>query len=290
MVLEMPSSEAMHDSHAYSVANTLATTLNRGQEGELSLASWCSPILYMYPRKRNKDTMSPRYVVPTEHLNEKLASASERATKIQAIELYSILSSNAYTKSSEGWMFEKRVHSAVAHSGVPLQMKRKRHILNVRVSDSRTLPTSFPQITAGTHKGLVEAVDNTPRELYWIPSRQNFPGLDSVLIIGSDLYALQITVASEHKSPINGVTLIYQILTAQQSKKFNWHFVIIVKNQHVASTYTSWAEEMARAFSPRPVTAWTCAYPGVRRFFRCMSLTPDHTDLQTSRGLQDDVE
>jgi len=53
-------------------------------------------------------------------------------------------------------------------------------------------------VLVGTASALQAAARNRLSSFYWFPSFVRLPGIDSVLVRGNNIYALQATIADTH--------------------------------------------------------------------------------------------
>lgn len=100
-------------------------------------------------------------------------------------------------------------------------------------------------------------------EFYWIPSASNFEGIDGVLgTADGNVYTLQATIASTHKSPKEGIQKVWDSFSAAVRTARTWHFVIVTNTNLAAEKYVERYLRMLNEFKLNnknvTVEIWGC--------------------------------
>lgn len=160
--------------------------------------------------------------IPTKVLSTIFESARIEMSNDKSLQLFKAFSSHSLTRSAAGWLHEKRMHSRLS-SGEAL--------IIFRGDESKEMPTST-QLLPGTASGI--ASSGSSDSFYWIPSVINFPGVDGVLgDIKGNLYAVQATIARDHKSPVDGLRLVWENV-GQDLRGRTWHLLVVADSESAA--------------------------------------------------------
>ena len=66
------------------------------------------------------------------------------------------------------------------------------------------------------------------RPSYWIPSGSEFPGLDGYFDDGErNVYVLRASVASDRRSPRDGLEKLWRCVSQDARSRRAWHFVVV---------------------------------------------------------------
>ncbi|EIM87880.1 uncharacterized protein STEHIDRAFT_155243 [Stereum hirsutum FP-91666 SS1] len=152
--------------------------------------------------KENDDIESSdacKYFIPTTFPAELVETSRAKISNDASLELYENISMHSLTKSAAGWAHEIRVHHHLCGAKGALTIFRD------DLTTQNMVPSSH--LLAGTVSGLKHS--GALESFYWIPSVIDFPGIDGVLgDIKGNIYAVQATIAGEHKSPVDGLRKI----------------------------------------------------------------------------------
>ena len=207
-----------------------------------------STILFIKPRfplRVKKYTPDFDPFIPTAYLADILNLERLKLSDDDAWELFAVLSPHAQTRAGAGWVFERHVHSSLCCQSAPLTI--------FRGDESKTIRPSR-QLLAGTI-GALAHVKAYP-SFYWIPSQANFPGIDGVLADDKNIYAVQATIAEEHRNPMDGLRKIWRNFERDVRMERAWHLVVIAADESLARDY---ANHFAQTVEASPLRAGTHA-------------------------------
>lgn len=90
----------------------------------------------------------------------------------------------------------------------------------------------------------------------------NFVGIDGVLGIGNNIYALQSTIAGTHEGPLEGLKKVWRTIGAAVADSFNWHFVLVSDDKVLAKKYVKeLGTQLSDVYLGRKrlrVSVWVC--------------------------------
>ncbi|KAI0682626.1 hypothetical protein C8Q76DRAFT_322288 [Earliella scabrosa] len=144
------------------------------------------------------------YHIPTPHLSEIFHSARQSMDNEKALQLFNMLASHALTRDGPAWNLEKRMHAYLCSNSQPLTIFNAQQTLKMAPSQ---------RLLAGT-AGALARCSEFPT-FYWLPSSSNFPGIDGVLSDRDNVYAVQATIADEHRSPVKGLQKVWEASTTR---------------------------------------------------------------------------
>lgn len=212
--------------------------------------------------KENDDIESSdtcKYFIPTTFLAELVGTSRVKISNDASLELYENLSMHSLTRCAAGWAHEMRVHRHLCGAKGALTIFRDDLTTQNMVLSAHLL--------AGTVSGLKHS--GALESFYWIPSVIDFPGIDGVLgDINGNIYAVQATIAGEHKSPGDGLRKIWDNLKPDVRKDRCWHFVLAANDHAVAEKLVEeWSDleqcEVGQGGELNiPLRVWGCVVPG----------------------------
>lgn len=169
---------------------------------------------------------------------------------------------NPQTKTIAGKIFEASAHSTIM--GTTLPMRPLLVSGTEPVTDQEQAPIVHLKIPGGGDEpgsDVREPVmmsfskSKTPKLLpgnYYIPTAANQAAFDSLVIVGNDVYLLQMTVGHKHGIKISGLETLHAIFerTAQHllpRPDKQWHIVFIIPPSHQGSFTLQELEKKAGA-------------------------------------------
>ncbi|KAE9397363.1 hypothetical protein BT96DRAFT_1036312, partial [Gymnopus androsaceus JB14] len=142
-----------------------------------------------------------------------------------SLELFYAFSSHSFTRSSMGWLHEKKMHFCMCAGSEPFCIFGDQQQLIMQPS-----ALLFPGMAAGIK------YQGPSNSYYWLPSVMNFPGIDGVLGHERDIYTLQASTAADHGAPLDGILRIWDAVSPEVQKQCTWHFVVIADDERTAET------------------------------------------------------
>jgi hypothetical protein len=162
-----------------------------------------TPSSLIFVRPFSKENRSQtKLFIPTLFLEKKLALAIAEVDNAQLQTVFSWMSGHSLTRTAAGWMFENFVHAWLTSKGNKIAVFNE--------DDHSTFIQTTTHSIPGTLDALRAHFANPP--LYWRPSQNNFPGIDAVLCTGSEIWAIQATIAYKHSSAEQGLQKLLQTL------------------------------------------------------------------------------
>jgi len=137
-----------------------------------------------------------------------------RQVAAQQHTFFRILSSYPSFRDAGGWLFEHYAHNRL--SG-PYRQPLKAHSLDGTVHD---IPVPAKMIAGSTALKHIQP----PFNFYWRPT-SNFEGVDAIIRLDDDVWALQYSIGLEHRAATGGLIVIRQGMNHKRNVK--WHLVMI---------------------------------------------------------------
>jgi len=128
-----------------------------------------------------------------------LALALCRNAEAQQHAVFAMLNSHPTLRAPAGWMFENMAHVVVANSQRPR--------LEIYYKDNKEYNMPAPEVMISGNSAL-RGIKRAFRPFYWQPRETNYEGVDAVLRLGSDVWALQYTVSRSHRAATEGLNEI----------------------------------------------------------------------------------
>ncbi|KAE9410777.1 hypothetical protein BT96DRAFT_237712 [Gymnopus androsaceus JB14] len=238
----------------YASPPTFFSTLNTGEIP----TSEGSPVLFLRPRRGNApgannvvSSSQSQFFILTKFLTDLFDNHRSKLENKTSLELFCAFASHSFTRTAAGWLHEQNMHSRMCASGLALDI----------FADSKSMqmqPSSL--LLSGTtasfnHRGVT-------RSFYWIPSAINFPGIDAVLRDRKNLFALQASIANDHKTPLEGIQKVWKEASSTIQKNCTWHFVIIAENISTAKSlrakFLKELDGLMLGNARVPVQVWYC--------------------------------
>jgi len=198
--------------------------------------------------------------IPTPYIDEIYETRRCGLANKEALDLFSTLSSHAFTRSGPGWKHEKCVHERLVMGGTALEIFRGPDKAFMQPS-TRLLPGILDSFKV---LGLDES-------FYWMPSGSNFDGIDSVLGTSDNcVYTIQATIAASHKDPIEGIKKVWGRFNQGIRAQRTWHHVVVTDAMSTATTNVNeLSAKMAtftlgRGHDCVPVHVWGCVFVGAK--------------------------
>ncbi len=215
-----------------------------------------STVLFICPirSKGDPDYGDSKFIIPTMNLSEIFDIKSQGLSTEGRIRLYETFSMHPMTRGPGGWLHEKNMHLAMCVGSKSYKISN--------ASSAKSRINSAALAPGGTVSALRAAACNRPSSFYWFPSVVNFLGIDSVLVNGNNIYALQATIADTYDRPLDGLRKIWQAIGAAAAQPFIWHFVIVTDNKPLADKYATelgtQLHDVALGRRRVRVSAWVC--------------------------------
>ena len=219
-----------------------------------------SAMLFICPlRSHYRDVTNPQFAftyIPTSHLSDIFRGYQQKLRNGQALDLYNCLSSHALMRSDAEWLHEKRVHVHLCSTSPPLG------IFGVRGMQSEMQPS--PQLLCGPLSSLTRC--GAYASFYWLPSVANFVGIDGVLADSANVYAVQATIAGEHRSsPAAALRKVWDNFDWNIREKRAWHVVFVTDTEELAQEYVRECTDELEGFTLGQakigVQVWGCVLP-----------------------------
>ncbi|TFK46876.1 hypothetical protein OE88DRAFT_1739204 [Heliocybe sulcata] len=113
----------------------------------------------------------------------------------------------------------------------------------------------------GTLAGLQNA--DTTEGFYWCPSVANFEGVDGALGDNENIYAIQATIADDHKMPASGLTKLWNNIAPAFRARLNWHYVVVADTEETAKNHLEQFTQQLQNFTlpgSTTVTVWSADF------------------------------
>lgn len=193
------------------------------------------------------------HFIPTPTLID-IFEAQQSMQKTNALNLFSALSWHSLTRTAAGWSHELQMHRYLSRHRPPLVITR------MSSPPSEMLPT--PHLLQGTLSALLEVKPND--SFYWIPSVAILPGVDSVLgQSDGKLFVIQATIASDHRSPKEGMDRVWGALQKDTRKRREWHVVNVTDSAQTAELFVNtFSDDLISFKRGVSVQVWGCVRAG----------------------------
>jgi len=190
-----------------------------------------STLLFICPirAKASPDYSDSRVIIPTTHLLEIFDSRCQGLSAQSRLRLHEVFSMRPTAKGVAGWLHKKNMHLQM--------MAMVRNHYEIFNGCTKLHMCSATGVLVGTASALRAATCNRLSSIYWFPSFMSFPGIDSILINGNNIYALQATIADTYDKPSNGLKKVWQTIGPEVAQHFTWHFVMVTDNKPLADKY-----------------------------------------------------
>lgn len=215
-----------------------------------------SMVFFLRPppeRDATTRTFSPiwEYFIPTKFLHGEAMNQFFRLSNQNVHELYFQLSFHSASRSLAGYAFEGLMHFRMSES-TPLKLTSQRFMfMDIQPSSN---------LVRGTVDSLKE--QKTSEDFYWMPATSNFPGIDSVLSDGRNLFLLQATVAGKHRDPKAGILKVWNTMSKQVANSLHWHVIAVTDRvSHADSLRKRFLKELGGFYlgqSQTVVKVWSC--------------------------------
>jgi len=219
-----------------------------------------SQFYFLRPKKTPTGAISRKrsYIsVPTPTIRCILAEALQGQDNLVKLQFYNALSHHPNTRQAAGFIFESWFHSFFI-------VKKKincQWVVGGSVGAIVRFPTT--STTAGVH--LIPATKNAPKSAkppyYWIPSKTNFPGIDSALVLKHEIFVFQVTVSSAHTSPIDGLQCLREMLP-RNLKNLPWRMVFVGPEEGPIQTVANcWGDQLFFPPTKKLTVGWSVVDP-----------------------------
>ena len=176
--------------------------------------------------------------VPTQTIRRILAEALREKDNHIKLRFYNALSYHPSTRHAAGFIFETWFHSFCI-AGKSIACKWVVQGPGDAIIQIPTTPDA-PDLLPATK----DAPGSATPPYYWIPSKTNFPGIDSALVLEGEIFAFQVTLGSNHKSPIDGLLCLRKMLPANL-KVLPWRMVFVGPDEErIKGVAEQWAGKL----------------------------------------------
>ncbi|KAF8438088.1 hypothetical protein L210DRAFT_2305345 [Boletus edulis BED1] len=199
--------------------NTLRSMANL--DATLPVDSGPSSIFFIKPsRSRNSVSRVLHTIyVPTETIAGILGVAVCSAAEGDRQDFFNAMIASPSTRGAAGFIFQIWIHSFLS-SGNPIQC-------SWHGKSSKSLPPTLRLASPGQSVCTNDEVRQASPPFYW-KAPPDFEGIDGALFDEQDnIYAIQITVASKHASPLPGLDKLRRLLRDEDAKKKKWMVLFI---------------------------------------------------------------
>jgi len=159
--------------------------------------------------------------VPTQTLCRLLAKALQNQDNHVRLQFYNALSYHGNTRQAAGYIFESWFHNFF------LEKLEMDCCWVVQHSGDYADP---PTLSMPAHAKLIPATKTAPGSAippyYWIAYKPNFAGIDSALVLEDRIFIFQMTLGSDHRSPIKGLR-DFRDLLPHDLKDLLWRVVFV---------------------------------------------------------------
>jgi hypothetical protein len=200
------------------------------------------PSMFYFFRPMNMSTgiyrQLPSLYVPTRTIRRILAEALREQDDPIKRQFYDALSCHPSTRRAANVIFETWFHSFF--------IAKKRIACTWVVQGSGDAIIQFPTTPVATDRlpALKDAPASATPPYYWIPSKTGFPGIDSAFVLEGGIVAFQVTLGSDHTSPIVGLERLRKMLPAHL-KDLPWGVVFVgPQEKRVKDVAEHWAGKL----------------------------------------------
>jgi hypothetical protein len=165
--------------------------------------------------KKNESQESYILEIPTSFLSRTFGLAMSRQAVTQQHTFFRILSGHPSFCDAAGWLFEDYAHNRLSE---PKQNPLEAYSLDGTVHH---IPVSDKMIVGSTALKRIQP----PHNFYWRPVKPNFKGVDAIIRVDDDVWALQYTLSKEHKPATDGLLEIRDGMNHKRDVK--WHLVMV---------------------------------------------------------------
>ncbi|RPD61808.1 hypothetical protein L226DRAFT_461543, partial [Lentinus tigrinus ALCF2SS1-7] len=220
-----------------------------------------SSILFLSPY-RPRDPVTGRVTASSlsvPHIPTPAISNSQKQriqyTNNKSLELFNSLSIHAMTRRASAWNFEKRVHVYLCNNFPPLTL------FSAQASSSTLQPSQQLLVSPAN---VLQRCRVYPI-FYWLPSMDDFPGIDSVLADRVNVYAVQAATADERRSPADGLRKMWAKFDRVVREESAWHVVFVADSEELArecaDRYAGEMEGFTLGGAEVRVKVWGCVLP-----------------------------
>lgn len=175
--------------------------------------------------------------VPTQALRALLAEGLQKQRNVTKLEFYHTLSQVPETRQTARFIYESWFHSFVC-AGKKIQCE---WLAQGSDDDVAQLPIKLVGVLLPTTRDAATA--RTP-PFYWLPPHANFPGIDSALVLDDEIFVFQVTISTEHNSPIKGLQKLRNLLP-NDLKNLPWRVVFVgAENLRIKQVAECWVGQI----------------------------------------------
>ncbi|CAA7264990.1 unnamed protein product [Cyclocybe aegerita] len=174
-----------------------------------------SKIFTVRPKKHDRRLAA--LSIPTPLIASALGVALSSQDEATQHTFFSMLKGHPSLRGAARWLFESYAH--VYFSNLT------RGTLKAYCADPKLASLSIPY-TAGMIAGsTVLNKIQPPHNFYWRPRETNYSGVDAVIRVDNDVYALQFTISSAHRSATDGLKKVHKDMN--HISGVTWHLVMV---------------------------------------------------------------
>ncbi|KAI9456482.1 hypothetical protein HD554DRAFT_1847843 [Boletus coccyginus] len=187
--------------------------------------------------------------VPTRKLRSLLGEALQGNSNTIKLGFFNTMSQPEETRQAAGFIFESWFHSFLAAAGT----------IQCQWTRSRSRPSLLEGVTT-----LIPATRIAPKSAeppyYWVAPKK-FPGIDSALVFAEEIIAFQVTLRSEHESPMKGLQTLRENLP-DELKDVQWRVVFVGQAQMaIEAVAKQWSNMTWKKKGARIPVAWCVVDP-----------------------------
>ncbi|KAI9568825.1 hypothetical protein HD554DRAFT_2171964 [Boletus coccyginus] len=183
-----------------------------------------SSFYFLRPMKTSTGTINRlrgSVSVPTQTLCRLLAKALQDQDNHVKLQFYNALSHHGNTRQAAGYIFESWFHNFFLQ-----ELEMDCHWVMRRSGDDAGPPT----LSMPAHAKLIPSTKTAPSSAippyYWVAYKPNFAGIDSALVLEDRIFAFQMTLGSNHRSPMKGLRDLRDLLP-RDLKDLPWRVVFV---------------------------------------------------------------
>jgi len=196
-------------------------------------------------------------VVPTQTIRYILAKALKREDNLVRLQFFTALSHHPNTRSAAGFIFESWFHSFF--------ITKKTIDCRWVAQGSGNAIVQFPTASATEGMALIPSTQSAPGSApppyYWIPSKTNFRGINSALVLEHEIFVFQMTMSSTHRSPVEGLRCLREMLPPEM-RDLPWRVVFVGPNEGpIKAVAEYWSEQLRFPQNERPAVGWSAMDP-----------------------------
>ncbi|CAA7264998.1 unnamed protein product [Cyclocybe aegerita] len=177
-------------------------------------------------RPNNNDRRLAALSIPTPLIASALGVAFSSQDQATRHTFFNMLNGHPSLRGAAGWLFESYAHVYFSDP--------TRGTLKVYCADQKLAPLSIPYAARMIAGSTALKNIQPPHNFYWRPRETNYPGVDAVIRVDNDVYALQFTISSTHRSAADGLKKVHKDMN--HISNVTWHLVMVGSEQRNAES------------------------------------------------------